>query len=199
MRVLVLFAHPRTSASVVQRRLFRAASGLEGVTPRDLYAAYPDFAIDAATEQRLLLEHDVVVFQHPFYWYSSPAILKEWQDIVLEHGWAYGAGGTKLYGKFLMTAISTGGAESAYQPEGRNRFSIGELLSPFNQTAHLCGMGYLEPFVLHEGRKLAGETLDAAVRDYRALLQGLAAGTIDPLRRIAGGYALPRAFAAEAR
>ena len=63
---------------------------MEGVRLHDLYEAYPDFLIDVEAEQALLLEHDVIVFQHPVYWYSSPAILKEWQDLVLEHGFAYG-------------------------------------------------------------------------------------------------------------
>ena len=39
--------------------------------------------------------HDVVIFQFPLFWYSTPPILKQWQDIVLEYGWAYGEGGTK--------------------------------------------------------------------------------------------------------
>ena len=67
--------------------------------------------IDVRAEQELLVSHDVIVSQHPFYWYSSPALLKEWQDLVLEHGWAYGRGGTKLTGKILFNAI-TAGSES---------------------------------------------------------------------------------------
>ena len=42
-RVLVLFAHPALEKSRVNRRLIRAAQGLEGVTFHDLYEAYPDF------------------------------------------------------------------------------------------------------------------------------------------------------------
>jgi glutathione-regulated potassium-efflux system ancillary protein KefG len=83
-----LFAHPVLERSRVNRRLVDAIRGLDGVTIHDLYETYPTMAIDARAEQELLLQHDVYVFQHPFYWYSSPAILKEWQDLVLEHGWA---------------------------------------------------------------------------------------------------------------
>ena len=88
MKLLILFAHPRSSASVVQRAMLRAIDGLDGVTLADLYAEYPDFDIDVAREQDRLLAHDLIVLQHPFYWYSSPAIIKEWQDLVLENGWA---------------------------------------------------------------------------------------------------------------
>ncbi len=131
MKILVLFAHPRLSASHVQRVLADVVRDLEDITFHDLYAAYPDFTIDVAHEQALLLEHDLIVLQHPFYWYSAPAIIKEWLDLVLELGWAYGPGGNKLSGKFLMNALSTGGVEAAYRRHGRNRFEIAELLSPY--------------------------------------------------------------------
>ncbi|AKF02900.1 Glutathione-regulated potassium-efflux system ancillary protein KefG [Sandaracinus amylolyticus] len=133
----------------MNRRLFEAAQGVEGVTTHDLYESYPSFAIDVQREQALLVEHDVIVLQHPFYWYSAPSIVKEWLDVVLEHGWAYGVGGTALRGKTLMNATTTGGAQAAYHPEGRNRFTMRHLLSPFDQSAYLCGMRYLAPFVVH--------------------------------------------------
>jgi len=46
------------------------------VTIHDLYETYPNFHIQVKFEQDLLLAHDIIVFHHPFYWYSSPAILK---------------------------------------------------------------------------------------------------------------------------
>jgi glutathione-regulated potassium-efflux system ancillary protein KefG len=195
MKLLILHAHPRISGSVVLRAMLRAVSGLDGVTIVDLYAEYPDLAIDVAREQQRLLAHDVVVLQHPFYWYSSPAIIKEWQDLVLENGWAYGPGGTKLAGRFLMNAISTGGSEAAYHHEGRNRFEIKDLLSPFNQTAYLCSMAYLAPFVIHSGRRMGEAQLSTAAESYRDLIVGLRDGTIDPLTRLVSGYTLPPAFA----
>ncbi len=98
-RVLILFAHPALEKSRVNRRLAEAVQSLPGVTFNDLYQHYPDLDIDVEREQQLLVAHDVVVMQHPFYWYSSPAIIKEWQDLVLEFGFAYGPGGTALEGK----------------------------------------------------------------------------------------------------
>ena len=87
------------------------------MTVHDLYEAYPDLDIDVAREKALLLAHDVIVWQHPFFWYSTPAILKEWQDLVLEFGWAYGPGGTALRGKLFVSAITTGGREAAYDAD----------------------------------------------------------------------------------
>src|SRR5688572_10508134 len=88
--VLVLYCHPMPHRSRVNRALLDAIRGVAGVTVHDLYETYPDFALDIAWEQLLLARHRVVVFQHPFYWYSTPALLKEWQDQVLTFGWAYG-------------------------------------------------------------------------------------------------------------
>lgn len=179
-RILVLFAHPVLERSRVNRRLLGEIRDLPGVTVHDLYEAYPTLAIDAAREQALLLEHDIYVFQHPFYWYSVPAILKEWQDLVLEHGWAYGAGGTNLVGKVTLNAVTTGGPGSAYRREGYNRYTVRELLAPWDQTAHLCGMRFLAPFVVHAALRVVGEDELAPQRAaYRRLLEGLHDERID--------------------
>jgi glutathione-regulated potassium-efflux system ancillary protein KefG len=179
-KVLVLLAHPVLERSRVNRRLAEAAAGLEGVTVHDLYETYPTLSIDARREQALLLRHQAVVLQHPFYWYSSPALLKEWQDIVLEHGWAYGKGGNNLAGKVLVSAITTGGPAMAYRKDGYNRFTLKELLAPFDQTAHLCGMKYLAPFALHGSLRF--ETPEEVVPHttrYVRLLSALRDGELD--------------------
>jgi glutathione-regulated potassium-efflux system ancillary protein KefG len=147
-RLLILFAHPALHKSRVNQLLLSSVQSLPGVTVNDLYESYPNFHVNVAREQALLLEHDVIIFQHPFYWYSSPAILKQWQDLVLEYGFAYGKNGTQLQGKLVLTAISTGGPSSAYQRGGYNYFTVRELLAPFEQTVRLCGMTYLPPFVV---------------------------------------------------
>jgi glutathione-regulated potassium-efflux system ancillary protein KefG len=116
---------------------------------------------------------------------------------VLELGWAYGPGGDKLSGKFLMNALSTGGVEAAYRRHGRNRFEITELLTPFNQSAHLCGMAYLEPFTVFAGRWLTAEDLALRCSDYQGLIEGLRDGHIDPMTRLAKGYSLPLAFTSQ--
>lgn len=179
-RVLVLFAHPVLERSRVNRRLVEAVRDVEGVTIRDLYEEYPTLSINVRREQDDLLAHDVIVFQHPFYWYSAPAILKEWQDLVLEHGWAYGVGGTHLRGKLTFNAITTGGPAHAYQRGGYNRFSVRELLAPFDQTAHLCGMRFLAPFAVHAALKVVGDEDVAAHRTgYRRLIEALRDDRID--------------------
>jgi glutathione-regulated potassium-efflux system ancillary protein KefG len=179
-RVLVIFAHPVLERSRVNRRLLEAIRDLDDVTIHDLYEEYPTLNIDVKREQELLLAHDVIVFQHPFYWYSVPAILKEWQDLVLEHGWAYGHGGTHLRGKLTLNAITTGGPETAYKKGGYNRFTIRELMTPWDQTAFLCGMRFLAPFAVHAALKVVrDEDLDDCRATYRRLIQALRDDRID--------------------
>jgi glutathione-regulated potassium-efflux system ancillary protein KefG len=179
-RILILFAHPVLERSRVNRRLIDAIRDIDGVTIRDLYEEYPTLSIDVKREQELLIEHDVIVFQHPFYWYSSPALLKEWQDLVLEHGWAYGKGGTHLRGKITLNAITTGGPQVAYAREGYNRFTIRELLAPWDQTAYLCGMKFLAPFAVHAALKVTSDAdVTSARTEYRRLLEALRDDRID--------------------
>ena len=179
-RVLVLFAHPAYEKSRLNRRLLQAIRGLDDVTIHDLYEAYPDFQIDVAAEQARLVAHDVIVVQHPFYWYSAPALVKEYLDLVLEHGFAYGSTGHALDGKVLLNATTTGGPEAAYQVGGRNRYTMRQLLAPFDQTAYLCRMRYLAPFVVHGALRLDPDTGCTEVqRQYRSLVVALRDGALD--------------------
>ena len=120
-RILVLTAHRTPDESRINKALIEAVRTLPNVTVHELIRAYPDYRIDVAREQELLQSHDAVVMLFPFYWYSSPAILSEWQDAVLTYGFAYGSEGTQLHGKPLQLVVSTGGDAQAYTAQGYNR------------------------------------------------------------------------------
>lgn len=186
MRVTVLFFHPFPRRSLVNRALRAAAAEVPGVTVRDLYERYPDYGIDVAAEQEHLRESDVIVFQHPFYWYSCPALMKEWMDAVLEFGWAYGEGGEHLRGKYWVQAITTGGQLEAYARSGHNEFTIPELLRPFEGTARLCGMKLLEPFLVHGARQPAPGAVERESVRYKELLEGLRDGKLPPIYTTVG-------------
>jgi glutathione-regulated potassium-efflux system ancillary protein KefG len=153
---------------------------LEGITFHDLYASYPDFLIDVSHEQKLCESHDVIIFQHPFYWYSTPAIVKEWFDLVLEHAWAYGSTGNALAGKITFQALTAGGAHNNYRADGLNRFTIRELTTPYQATANLCGMDWLPPFAvlgIHQGIPEKERVRHA--EDYRRTLIALRDNRLD--------------------
>ena len=152
---------------------------------RDLYEEYSDFMIDVAKEQELLRTHEVILFQHPFYWYSCPSILKEWLDLVLEHGFAYGENGRAMEGKWQASVISTGGPEEAYQIEGYNRFTVRQLLAPFEQTARLCRMVWLPPFLVQGSFALDKAELERHAAGYVKVLELLRDGTV-PVSELAG-------------
>ncbi|EJE8557269.1 NAD(P)H-dependent oxidoreductase [Vibrio vulnificus] len=173
-KVLVIYAHPSQHRSEVNAPLFAAAQAVDGVTCVDLYAEYPQFDINIDKEQARLLEHDVIVFQFPLYWYSTPALLKEWQDLVLEYGFAYGTDGTALKDKLMLCVVSAGGKEEAYKAEGYNHFTIRQLLAPIEQMAALTSMHYLPPFAIFGARTALEENrIDQHVERYVTLLQAL--------------------------
>ena len=170
-RTLVLLAHPDLAASRVNRALSGWVEDLEDVTVRDLTEVRGESGFDVAAEQRLLVEHDTVALQFPWYWYSVPGVLKEWMDQVLTYGFAYGTGGDALRGKTLQVVTSTGGPDASYQPGGHNRFTMTDLLRPIDATAHLCGMTLAAPLVVHGARTVDDAALATYGARYRALLQ----------------------------
>jgi glutathione-regulated potassium-efflux system ancillary protein KefG len=174
-KILILFAHPRYEYSLVQQRLSAVAQTVRGVTFHDLYELYPDFDVQVEQEQELLINHDMIIMQHPFYWYSCPPLLKQWIDLVLEHGWAYGKEGNSLRGKKMFNAISTGGKQGAYEPGGFNRYTITQFLVPFDQTARLCNIEYFPPFVIHGTHLATNSDIGRAGESYEKLLKGLVA------------------------
>jgi glutathione-regulated potassium-efflux system ancillary protein KefG len=181
-KALILFAHPRYEKSRANRALLSGVELLDWITIHDLYEEYPDFNIDAAREQELLLAHQIIVWQYPFYMYSAPSMLKQWIDLVLEHGWAHGADGSRLEGKLLLNTITTGGTRESYSSNGFNRYTIAELLAPLAQTAHLCRMTWLPPFMLQGTYRLTDDMLAAQACKYRLLLHHL--GSSSDLKEI---------------
>ena len=177
-KVLVVFCHPALENSRINRAWVDRARALSGITVRDLYELYPDFDINIRAEQKALLEHDIIVLQHPLYWYSPPALMKQWFELTLEHGWAYGAGGDALKGTPLLQAVSTGGDMDAYTPEGFHGSTLAEFLLPCKRTATLCGMDYLPPFVAHGAFTMDEQETARSADDYTCLLESLRDETI---------------------
>ncbi|MEE4285276.1 MAG: NAD(P)H-dependent oxidoreductase [Mariniphaga sp.] len=181
-KILIEFAHPAIQKSRINRQLIDMVKNLDNVTVNDLYENYPDFFIDVKKEQQLLLNHDIIIWHHPFYWYSAPALLIEWMDLVLEHGWAYGEYGRILEGKSVLSVISTGGRRDVYSKEGRNHYTMNEFLIPFKQSANLCRMQYLPPFIVHGAHTIKNSEIEAYAVQYKKLLNILGRGEFDKIK-----------------
>ena len=182
MKVLVNLFHPHLERSVVNRAWADRLTNQPGITLRNLYALYPDGKIDVAAEQRALAEHDRLVFQHPFYWYATPPLMKQWLDDVLTYGWAYGPGGNALAGKEWLSAISTGGPADSYQAGGYNRFSMSEFLKPLVQTASLLQTVFLPPFIFHGAVRADAGAVAASAEQLATYVHD---PLLDPVKRLA--------------
>lgn len=166
MKVLIIFVHPLFEKSKVNKRMLEKLSTSSQLTLHDLYETYPDFEIDIAHEKALLKEHDFIIWQHPMYWYSSPPLLKQWIDLVFEHGWAYGKNGNALEGKKLLQVVTVGAARENYCQKGKDRYTIPELFEPFSQTAQVCKMQYLPPYVIHGTHVLENKQIEEKTTNY---------------------------------
>jgi glutathione-regulated potassium-efflux system ancillary protein KefG len=178
-KILLVTAHPALEKSRNNIRILNAVNELGKVTVRDLYELYPRFNINAKKEQKYLEESDVIVLQHPFYWYGIPALMKQYFDMVFTHGWAYGKSGGKLKGKVILNSLTTSGTRESYQTGQHNRFPLSSYLLPFNQLAHVCEMHYLPPYVLHEsGKTFASDSAEHAKR-FKSILNTIVTEDID--------------------
>ncbi len=168
--ILLQLVHPYMNRSRANRRLVDSLTDMPGLVMNDLYEHYPDFYVNKPREQNLLRQADLVIFQFPIYWYAAPALLKQWQEMVLESGFAHGESGDALKDKVLMTAVTTGQAAESYS--GLEN-TINQLLSPYRRTALHCGMRYHEPFVVHGIETISDHELDDISQQYRKLVESV--------------------------
>ena len=174
-QTLILLFHPDLAGSRANRALASAARSLPGVDLVDMAAIYPDgldMARDGEREAARLLAAERIVLQFPVQWYSTPPLLKSWQDAVLTRMMylAPDTEGRLLAGKPLMVAATAGNTAESYRPGGRNLFAMDALLAPLRATAHRCALIWTAPFVLYEAKTLAPEALEAAAEAYAARL-----------------------------
>lgn len=166
MSTEVLVFHPNLAGSRVNAALANAARSTKSVRVRDMYSLYPDWRINVAAEHEVLSAADRIVLQFPMYWYSSPALLKQYLDDVLTYGWAYGSSGTALRGKDLLIAASPGADAGTYAHEGAVGFTVDELLSPFHATSNLIRTNYLAPFITAGAMSISTQALAAQCERY---------------------------------
>ena len=174
-KTLVLLSHPSYDQSRANRALADAASALPGVEVAHLEGVYPDGNIDVDAEVARLIAAERIVLQFPVQWYSTPPLLKAWQDAVLSRMFYVNpeTEGELIAGRPMLVAATAGNRPSAYAPDGVNLFPLAELLRPLHATANRCGLRWQEPFFLYEAKSATNGALHDAARRYADRLRAL--------------------------
>lgn len=182
MKTLVMITHPHGKSSLINRRwVEELAKHPDKYLLHDLYSLYPDEKLDVEKEQQLIEAHDTIVFQFPFYWFSSPPLLKKWFDEILTDGWAYGRDSAyKLAGKKIALVITAGSDEKDYQASGRAKYTIEQLTAPFETTFNYIKADYQPLFVFYGTEHHATpERIDQSARDYLSFIDSLTKDAIE--------------------
>lgn len=142
MRTLVIVAHPQAAGSATQAFLKTAATKEDSVMWHELTMPF-----NVKAEQQLLAAADRIIFQFPMYWYSAPAILKQWLDEV----WNSSLTKNRLVtGRELGIVVTVAHGKNAFLPGASQEFTIAEILRPYQALAHATGMKYLPPFPIYQ-------------------------------------------------
>lgn len=151
MKTLIIVIHPDITSSLVNKRWIEALNKFpDKYHVHSLYEVYPDEKIDVPAEQKLIEQHDKIVFQFPYYWFNCPALLKKWMDEVLTHGWAYGSkSGYMVLGRKIALAISLGVDEHELAPSGTYKYSLEELTRPFELSFEYVKADYRPLFAYY--------------------------------------------------
>ena len=169
MKTTILLFHPHLDQSRVNKALANSAKDA-GFEVRDMYALYPDFKIDVAKERAVLENADRIVFQFPVYWYSSPALVKQYEDDVFTGNWAYNGGKALLDHEWLL-AVSPGADQDAYQKDGRVHYTMSALLRPYQATSVLIKTKFMTPFISYNASNMSDEELANRAQAYVEYLQ----------------------------
>ena len=137
MKTIVIVGHPHYENSNTQPFLHEAAKKYSNVTWHVVTDKF-----NVAAEQALLKQYDRIILQFPLYWYSMPAILKNWLDEVLTVKFATG-NQFSLSSKELGLVITLGSKSSNFQAGGPEKFTISELMRPIEALANKLKMTYL--------------------------------------------------------
>ena len=156
---LIILGHPAFEKSFANKTIIEELKKSNlNLEIRNLQKLYPDYDIDIQAEQDVLLRHQSIVFQYPFYWYNMPAILKHWFDRVLTYNFAYGTKGDKLKNKNFIPSFTVGAPEKEYQTLREHHFRVHEFCKNLEQTAYYTQMHYRDPVYFHGTSLAAGYT-----------------------------------------
>ncbi|KOY14127.1 NAD(P)H-dependent oxidoreductase [Paenibacillus xylanivorans] len=150
MKTLVIVAHPSIETSVINKRWVEELKKYpKKYKIHELYMVYPDGNIDVEKEQKLIETHNNLVLQFPIYWFNCPPLLKKWLDDVFTYNWAYGSKGDKLKYRKVALCVSAGIKKEDYREAGRYKYTLEQILVPFEMSFHYCQADYRSFFAFH--------------------------------------------------
>ncbi|WP_169089169.1 NAD(P)H-dependent oxidoreductase [Paenibacillus sp. PL91] len=161
MKTLVIVTHPSIETSVINKRWVEELMKYpEKYTVHELHKVYPDGNIDVEKEQKWVESHGNLVFQFPIYWFNCPPLLKKWLDDVLAYGWAYGSNrGNKLKKRKVALGVSAGIKIGDYNEKGKYRYTLEQILVPFETTFQYCKADYRSFFAFYGTENEPGENV----------------------------------------
>ena len=169
-QVVVLLTHPNIKESRANKALMDAISDMGEVAIYNLYEMRVEDAFNAEIWSTIISHASALVFQFPFYWMSAPSLLKRWLDEVF----TYLAKTPAVAGKTLMVVTTVGSEHDAYRSGGRNRFTVDELLRPYQASAVHAGMIWQTPLVVYGmGTSEASKNIAEGINCYKQRIEAL--------------------------
>ena len=163
MKTVVIVGHPEAEKSGTQAFLKAAAAGV-GVDWHQLERPF-----DLASERKRLWQADRIVLEFPLYWYSVPAILKEWEDALFDRH-LLGPDGDRLAGKELGVVVNTGQPLADFTAGGKQSFTLSEYLRPIEGLAKACQMKYMAPLAIGQFAYQSDDEKQALLVRYQQYL-----------------------------
>jgi NAD(P)H dehydrogenase (quinone) len=143
------------------------------------------FSAELQREMDRLESCDVLVLQFPIWWLGMPAIMKGWIDRVFAIGRTYGGGQWfdrgMMRGKKAMLAVTIGGTEQAYSPDGIYGPAL-DVLRPINHgILAFCGFDVVEPFIAYAPARKNEDQRQEIFSAYAERLLGIGSAPVLPM------------------
>lgn len=148
--ISLLYAHPYAHHARLEQLILNSVQHWPGLELRELYQLYPDFYIDVALEQKMLLHSDAIILHYPMQWGLPPALLVQYLHKVFQYGWAYGKDAAaqsvmSLKGKKLWLVTHAVASHHELDPCYQQT-----MFTPLHQLALSCEMKWQQPLMLPE-------------------------------------------------
>ena len=165
-KVIILLAHPNIQDSQANKALIENIKEYPYVGIINLY----DNPYDVEMQINMISNSKAVIFQFPLYWASAPSELKKWIDDVFTP-----ISKTNIVKDKPLQIITTTASEyEAYRSGGRNKFTLDELLRPYEMLANHSGMKWSTPMAVYGiNTPSVAINIEKGKKEYRNIIEQL--------------------------